>query len=96
MITFLLNKYKQTNTQNMTTKYIICISQNPDAIIDELFGNVNYIYRYRSNYEYAELCPYKYQAKTYSSFKAAQNAAQKLIEKYSHYKGYKIVEVKKK
>ena len=48
------------------------------------------------NYEYAELCDDKYLVKTYYSFKATENAAQKSIEKYPHYKGYEIIEVKRK
>ena len=79
----------------MKTKYIISIKMNPDPIMDDIFGKEKYIYRYRSNYEYAELCPKKSMAKTYATQSAAENAAAKLVELYDHYKGFEILEIKK-
>ena len=80
----------------MTTKYIIRILRDTDPLVDMTFGSKVYIYRYRSNYEYAELCFKKSEAKTYCTFKAAETAAQILTSKYTFYKGYEIIKTSKK
>jgi hypothetical protein len=80
----------------MKTKYIISIKMDPNPIIDDISGKERYIYRYRSNYEYAELCPKRSMAKTYATQSAAEKAATKLVELYDHYKGFEILEIKKK
>jgi CTP synthase (UTP-ammonia lyase) len=80
----------------MVTKYIISIKHNPDTIIDDVFNNKMYIYRYRSNYEYAETCFKRCEAKTFATRSAAEKAAIRLVEIYDHFKGYEIIEIKKK
>lgn len=80
----------------MVTKYIISIKRDPDPIINDLFGDKTYIRKYRSNYEYAETCFKRSEAKTYNSRQAAEKAAEKLVELYDHFKGYEILEIKKK
>ena len=78
------------------SKYIIEIKHNKDTIIDNVFGGKRYIYRYRSNYEYVETCFKRCEAKTFATKSAAEKAAIRLVEIYEHFKGYEIIEIKKK
>lgn len=80
----------------MKTKYIIEVKTGGDQIIDELFGGRSYIWRYRSNYDYVETCFKRTEAKTYATKTAAENAARNIINKYKQFKGYEILEIKKK
>ena len=80
----------------MVTKYIIEIKHDPNTIIDDVFGDKRYIYRYRSNYEYAETCFKRCEAKTFATKSAAEKAAIRLVEIYEHFKGYEILKIKKK
>ena len=78
-----------------TVKYVIWIKKEPDWIYDELKSEPGmYIWNYRANYEYAQGCFKKSDAKKYCSFKAADEAGKKLVEKYDHFKGYEIQEIK--
>ena len=91
--------WRKETTQTMKTKYIIDIKEkgaSADSIISELFGTKRFIRTYRSNYEYVETCFTRPDAKTYCTFKAADNAAKKIVELYDHYIGYEIIEVKRK
>ena len=79
----------------MKTKYIISIKRNPDTIIGGLFGDSQYVRRYRSNYEYLErtFCPRE--AKAFATRRAAENAAEQITGKYSQLTGYEILEVRR-
>ena len=86
------NKTKDMKT---TVKYVIWIKKEPDWIYDELKSKPGmYIWNYRANYEYAQGCFKKSDAKKYCSFKAADEAGKKLVEIYDHFKGYEIQEIK--
>ncbi len=79
----------------MKIKYIILIKNTySNTIVDELFGSKKYVYRYRSNYEYVETTYERKYAKSYSSFKAAENAAQHIINIYKQFSGYEIIPIK--
>ena len=80
----------------MKTKYIIAVKTDHGLIIDGLFGNQRYVERYRSNYDYVETCFKRTEAKTYATRTAAENAARNIINKYEQFKGYEILEIKKK
>ena len=78
-----------------TVKYVIWIKKEPDWIYDELKSEPGmYVWNYRANYEYAQGCFKKSDAKKYCTFKAADEAGKKLVEKYDHFKGYEIQEIK--
>lgn len=78
-----------------TVKYVIWIKKEPDWIYDELKSEPGmYIWNYRANYEYAQGCFKKSDAKKYCTFKAADEAGKKLVEIYDHFKGYEIQEIK--
>ena len=78
-----------------TVKYVIWIKKEPDWIYDELKSESGmYIWNYRANYEYAQGCFKKSDAKKYCTFKKADEAGKKLVEIYDHFKGYEIQEIK--
>lgn len=79
-------------------KYVIWINTNPCWIFDEISpGNGMYIFSYRANYELAQGCFKKSDAKKYCTFKAADEAGKRLVEKYIHFNSYevRVIKVKK-
>ena len=93
--TFVSGNKDKDKDMKATVKYVIWIKKEPDWIYDELKSEPGmYIWNYRANYEYAQGCFKKSDAKKYCTFKAADEAGKKLVEIYDHFKGYEIQEIK--